>query len=150
MQRNLRHDTEYTLIDAYYISLENGGQICANCERLISNIANVKDGNGRSYSVGMDCLVTLPGIKDTLMLLNAEASFQQAKTARSRIQRLKKKYADCEVTIETLPEGKGYYKENGSGVWRVNSVNLYGGIYKQYPADVWQSYVHPMIADLAT
>ena len=152
MQRNLRHDTTYTILSSWYVSLEDGGNSCQNCGRLIANCAEVQDANGQRFTVGMDCAATLSGIKDTFQLSQVEASFQQAKSARAKVAKFRKSYPEGTIRIETLPEGKGYYKEANSGILSCSYNPLQGQPYysmKQYPADVWQAYVYPMVAAYA-
>ena len=140
MQRNLRLDVGYEMVSSWYSSIEDGGgRACDNCGRIITNCAEIIDTNGKRHVVGMDCVVTL--IEDSFTLMEAQASFQQAKSARAKVLKYRKANPDAPVRVETFPEGKGYYKENGSGVVGV------GDWWKQYPASVWQPYVLPMLSE---
>jgi hypothetical protein len=59
IKRNLDLNTKYFLIDKKYISLTDGnGCICANCNKLIANIATVKNEDGDVFNIGFDCLET--------------------------------------------------------------------------------------------
>lgn len=58
VQRRLPLDVKYTLLGRAYVPLLEGcGTMCANCGKLIANIATVKSKNG-AYSIGFDCLET--------------------------------------------------------------------------------------------
>lgn len=57
IQRNLPLNVKYTLIDKKYISILDGGCVCENCFKPISNIATVKSEIGM-YNVGFDCMET--------------------------------------------------------------------------------------------
>ena len=150
IQRNLRLDTQYTILSSWYQSLEDGGNTCQNCDRVISNCVEVQNAEGAKFTVGMDCAATLSGITDTLQLSRVEASFQEAKSARAAILRFKKKYEQSIVTIETFDHANNYYKSIGGGVWKCGLPTSSATNWKQYPAEVWQPYVKPMIQDLVT
>lgn len=60
IQRNLDLSQKYFLIDKKYIPLENSvGLCCSNCNKLIANIATVRDSKGAVFNIGFDCLETL-------------------------------------------------------------------------------------------
>lgn len=58
IQRNLPLDVRYTVIDKKYIPImDGGGCTCANCGKLIANIATVRSDKG-TYNIGFDCMET--------------------------------------------------------------------------------------------
>jgi hypothetical protein len=151
IQRNLRHDTTYQIVSSWYSELENG-TTCQNCERAISNCCEVQDAGGSLFTVGMDCAATLSGIKDSLLLSQTQASFQQAKSARAAILKFRKQNPGGEVSVKTYETEKNYYKQIGAGCWELTYRPAQGmpfRTWKQYPAGVWLGYVLPMIQGLA-
>jgi len=46
IQRSLPHDTKYSLISTFYRSIEDGADVCQNCGKIISNIAEIKATKG--------------------------------------------------------------------------------------------------------
>jgi len=59
IQRNLPLNVKYQLIDKTYIPLVDSiGTCCDNCNKLIANIATVKNEAGKVYNIGLDCLET--------------------------------------------------------------------------------------------
>jgi len=144
IQRNLRLDTEYSIITSWYAELE-AGIVCDNCGRNISNVCEIRETNGAKHIVGMDCAATLSGIKDSLLLSQTEASFQLARSARATIQRFCKNYPEGIVTVKTFDTERNYYKQIGAGSWALKNDTPYVRNWKQYPAEVWTAYVFPMI-----
>jgi hypothetical protein len=60
IERNLPLNLTYTLIDKKYIPLVEGfGCVCANCNKLIANIATVKNSKGDVFNIGFDCLESI-------------------------------------------------------------------------------------------
>lgn len=146
-QMNLRRDTNYELVEAWYASLiDTAGNTCENCGRIISNCAKIKNTEGRSFVVGMDCAKTL--CSESFKMSITESDFAEARNARNRLMKVKK--LGGTATAKTFTEPKGFYKEVGAGIWKVESgsATIYGTMSKQYPANTWQSFVLPMIRDL--
>ena len=113
IKRSLPIDTTYEIVDLSYNSVEDGGAICENCGRLISNIATVKSEKYRTFTVGMDCAKTLIGIKDSLELMQAESAFNTAKNARASITKLMKaaneKGVKLIVSAKTFTDDKNFF-----------------------------------------
>lgn len=151
IQRNLPINQNYTLLETYYISLEDGGTCCENCGRPISNIAKVIGNSDKLVRyIGMDCAETLTSIKDSLSF--EKYAFQAGKSARAAILKLLKKAAEqntiLEIKIQTFQDGEGYYKEGGSGWYSITPTN--GNMrdfrtWKQFPKHQWINHVYPMI-----
>ena len=60
VQRLLNLNTTYTFVEKTYIPIiDGGGCICENCNRIISNIAVIKNTDGQQYHIGFDCLETI-------------------------------------------------------------------------------------------
>jgi hypothetical protein len=79
IKRNLSLETKYTLIDKKYISLEDGfGCTCANCGKLIANIATVKNESSEVFNIGFDCLETFL-INNSLLDGKSILEYQQFK-----------------------------------------------------------------------
>lgn len=159
IQRALPFNQSYTLLETFYVSIEDGGNCCENCGRPISNIAKViGDSDKLIRYIGMDCAETLTGINDSLDFnFTAKAAFQAGKTARAAITKLLKKAkeqnTELEIKIQTFADGEGYYKQAGSGWYSITPISgrmIDFRTWKQYPADQWQSHVLPMIKGFKT
>lgn len=153
VQRNLPLDTEYTLIDSWYSSLEENPQTCQNCGAVICSIAQVKSKDG-TFIVGMDCAGTLTGLKDSFAFeYEHKARFAQAKQARVTILKAIKDGAR-NIQVRTFDNANNFYKEIGAGVWELERVREDGSFngrnWKQYRAETWSKYVLPMIQNLVT
>ena len=156
-QRNLPLDVTYSIVSTFYSDLENGN-CCHNCNKLITNIAEVKSERG-TYYVGMDCAETLSGIKENFDFeWIHKARFQEAKTARSRILKAKKQHEKegriVQIIAKTDTTTKNCYKEIGAGYLEILILKKDGSMYtrswNQYPKENWSNYVLPMIKNLIT
>lgn len=157
IQRNLPIDTTYSIVESFYKSLEDGGDICNNCGKLISNVAIIKDAKGVAYHVGLDCASTLSGIKEDFSFEYIHKSrFNQAKQARATLQKMlkkaKEKNIDLIIKAKTFTDANNFYKEIGSGMMSTDCepFNVNYRMWKQFPSDTWTKYVLPMIKDLTT
>lgn len=157
IQRNLPLTQKYKLVSTFYRSLEDGGHICENCGRFISNIAEVKgETDNKTRFIGLDCAETLTAvIVDSLLF--EQYAFQAGKSARAAILKIIKKAKEkgqgLKIELKTFADGEGYYKESGSGVYYIEPEGEFCTefrTWKQFPAHQWQSHVYPMIKDLAT
>lgn len=98
IRRNLQIDKNYILIDSYYTGgLENGGLHCANCNRIITNIAVIKDNESNVYNVGVDCAESLTNIEG---LDNINAEFSEMKAIRAKINKAIKKEIPISYEID--------------------------------------------------
>lgn len=161
IERSVPLNQRYEIVGSFYQSLEDGGgAICENCGRLITNIATIKgQGDGRMYSIGMDCAETITSIKHEWDFEMAKSEFQQAKSARAAILKMVKKAKELgveyEIKIKTHETEKNFYKQVGSGMWEFRPKGEYecrkiSVNWKQYPAAAWDTHILPMIKDLAT
>ncbi len=106
IRRNLPINTTYTLIDSFYSGgLLDNPMTCENCGRPIANIGVVKNAEGQTFDVGMDCASTLSGIKDTLGFDQNMNNFNEATAVRNKIRTQQKKYPNGIVSAEILPSG---------------------------------------------
>lgn len=114
IQRNLDLKVKYKLLGVSYISIEDGGCICDNCGRLISNIASIKSIKG-SYNIGTDCLESII-INNELLesgdylqyLYSDKPAIAKAKSLRAKIIKQKKlnpNYTATLVTFDSRPLG---------------------------------------------
>jgi len=157
IQRSLPIDTTYSIVESFYKSLEDGGDICNNCGKLISNVAVIKNANGNTFNVGLDCASTLSGIKDDFSFEYIHKTrFAQAKQARAFLQKLLKKAQENNVHLiikaKTFTNTENFYKEIGSGMMSTDCepFNVHYRSWKQFPEETWNKYVLPMIKDLTT
>lgn len=156
IQRNLPINQTYTLLETYYSSIEDSATCCDNCGRLISNIAKIIGDNDKLIRhIGIDCAETLSSIRDNLFF--ELYAFQAGKSARASILKIIKKAKEQGVTLEicvqTFSSGEGYYKEAGSGMYRITPINGSFSNYrtwKQYPKHQWETHVLPMIKEFVT
>ncbi len=147
IQRSLPITTTYKIVGSYYKSIEDGGGCCENCSKIISNIAEIENAEGNKYSVGMDCAATLSGIKGEFDFeYTHKANFTTAKGARAGLLKAQKE-GHKNLTFKTYDDENNFYKQIGSGSWEYEHKKG-GRNWKQYPADVWGSYVLPMIKDI--
>jgi hypothetical protein len=117
IQRNLDLSKVYTLEGINYISLiDGGGTCCDNCNKLISNIAELKC-DRKSYYVGLDCMDTILQQSQTVLSWDDQfkynwvfkAAIQKAKSIRAKILKLQKKHGDkLIVTLTEFPDKFGF------------------------------------------
>lgn len=156
IQRNLPINQQYTLLETFYCSIEDGGNCCENCGRPITNIAKIIGNTDKLVRyIGMDCAETLTSIKDNLGF--EKYSFQAGKSARAAIMKLLKKAkesnTELEIKIQTFKDGEGFYKEEGSGWYSITPLSgrmMDFRTWKQFPKHQWQNHVYPMIKEFAT
>lgn len=148
IQRSLPITTTYKILSSKYISAEDGGGCCDNCGKFITNIAEIESKEGQIYTVGMDCAATLSGIKESFDFdFIHKANFTTAKSARNTLLKYIKQGKVKELSFKTFEDANNFYKEIGAGKWEFEFVS--GGYnWKQYPREVWQNYVLPMIKDI--
>lgn len=148
IQRNLPITTTYKILGSKYISMEDGGVCCDNCGKFITNIAEIESKEGQRYNVGMDCAATLSGIKDDFNFNYVhKANFTTAKGVRALLLKYIKDGKIKELTFKTYEDDKNFFKEVGAGCWDAALIP-HGYNWKQYPKEVWNNYVLPMIKDL--
>lgn len=86
VKRNLDLDQKYTFIDKKYIPLIDGsGCTCANCNKLIANIATVKNEGNKIFNVGLDCLESL--MLNNKILQGQKIDFQAIKKALPKVKK---------------------------------------------------------------
>lgn len=121
-QRNLSLQVQYHLIDKNYIPLENSSGICcANCNKIIANIATVRDDNGNSYDIGFDCFETLL-INNSLLSTNDIQEYEKAKKMLPKILKFSK-------VIKEVLEHNNNKSINITGLLFDKSMCFSGGIY---------------------
>jgi hypothetical protein len=86
VRRNLPINDKYTLIDSFYSSMENGN-CCDNCNKIIANIAVIKNADNKIFNVGLDCAETLTRLDG---LFSAQMQFNEAKGIRAKVNKGKK------------------------------------------------------------
>lgn len=145
IQRNLPLGVEYDLIGSWQTEMEAGNS-CQNCGKAIANCAEIQSVHGK-FVVGMDCAKTL--CSHSMAMMQAESAFCVAKSARAALRKAIKENKGTNFRAVTFSDDKNFYKEIGSGKWEY-TLPTGGGIWKQYPANVWKSHVLPMIKDLVT
>jgi len=112
IRRNLPVNDKYVLIDSFYTSMENG-TCCDNCNKIIANIAVIKNDADKIYHVGLDCAETLTHLQG---LLGAQIQFTEAKGIRAKINKGKKEGEN--ITFENNCKSEIVVKFNGnSRLW---------------------------------
>lgn len=116
-RRNLPINDTYKIVRSYYTGgIENGAESCANCNKIITNIAVIENSKNETFNVGLDCAATLSGIADSLGLWNTSANFAEAKAVRAKINKeAKKEGNDLRV----------FYNFNGVVCFQVGNVTEY-------------------------
>lgn len=115
IQRNLPLNTKYSLIGVKYISIIDGGCTCDNCGTPIANIATVKDENGNTYQIGMDCLDTvilnnklLDNESYVQYIFSDKPAIEKAKQLRNKILRQQKKDSSFKAEIYRCKDGERF------------------------------------------
>lgn len=92
---------KYELVGIIHTPIEDGGSVCENCGKTISNIASIKDENGKHHHVGMDCLET---IQQSNSFLNAEEWVKYEYVHKAAFSKAKQRLQTYVVAdFETLP-----------------------------------------------
>lgn len=112
VRRNLPINDKYTLIDSFYSSMENGC-CCDNCNKIIANIAVIKNADNKVFNVGMDCAETLTNLNG---LYNAQMQFAESKGIRAKVNKATKDGKEVELKNTCL--GQILVSFNGmSAIW---------------------------------
>lgn len=106
IQRNLSLADRYKFVSAAYKSLEDGGWVCENCGKLISNLVTVKNQNDKKFIIGTDCADTLTNLEKDWDYLQGINSFAEGKRIRAKINNHFKKNNIEGVYIYTSKDGK--------------------------------------------
>jgi hypothetical protein len=86
IKRNLDLTKKYTFIDKKYIPLLDGfGLTCANCNKLIANIASVKSEKNEVFNIGLDCLETL--MLNNKFLQGQKIDFENIKKSLPKVKK---------------------------------------------------------------
>lgn len=116
IKRNLSLDTKYTVIDKKYIPLENGGGYCCdNCNKLIANIATIKNEIGETFYIGFDCLETLL-INNNLLSGSDVKEYEIVKKMIPKVIRFSKKIKET-VSESNLITGIRFDKQQSYDEW---------------------------------
>jgi hypothetical protein len=130
IQRNLDLSNTYTLIDKKYIPvIDGGGACCANCNKLIANIATVSDKNNNVFNIGLDCLETL--MLNNQILKGVKIDFEAVKKAIPRVKRALNDVSEflnnnSHLSIDTVEVEKCgdwisyYYFKNGKTIYNTS------------------------------
>ena len=133
IRRNLPINDTYTLVDSYYSSMDNGCS-CDNCNKIIANIAVIKNENNEVYNVGLDCAETLTNLHG---LYNAQMQFAEAKGIRAKINKGKKEGQN--ITFENNCKGEIVVKFNdNSRLW------LNRDFVAKYLPDYYRNILNPL------
>lgn len=112
IRRNLPINDKYVLIDSFYTSMENG-TCCDNCNKIIANIAVIKNEANKVFHVGLDCAETLTHLQG---LLGAQMQFTEAKGIRAKVNKGLKNGQN--ITFENTCKGEIVVKFNeNSRLW---------------------------------
>lgn len=115
IRRNLPINKEYKLIDSFYTGgIIDNPMTCENCGRPIANVAVIKDEDGKSFDVGMDCAETLSSIKNSMEFTSVQNHFQEAASIRNKIRKAVK--GGSSLVVENTPRGTVYFVARGAGL----------------------------------
>lgn len=115
-QHNLSLSSKYTLIDKYYTGgIEVNALTCSNCDRLICNVAIVKDESQKTYTIGFDCLETLL-INNNLLSGNDVTEYERVKKMIPKVIRFSKKIKET-VSESNLITGIRFDKDQSYDEW---------------------------------
>ena len=102
IQRNLPLNIQYAVVDKTYIPLTEGfGCTCDNCNKLIANIATVRNENGKTYNIGFDCLETIL-INNSLLSTNDIKEYERVKQMIPKIIRFSKQIKEVLDANKTI------------------------------------------------
>ena len=130
IKRNLDLNVKYTFLDKKYIPLIDGfGCTCSNCNKLIANIATVKDENNKTFNIGLDCLETL--MINNKILQGAKIDIKAIKKALPKIKKERLYFSDMiknnpQITRVTIEKSFGdwvdylFYNKENKIVWNSN------------------------------
>lgn len=109
IRRNLPINKTYKIIDSYYTGgIESGASVCANCGKVITNVATIESEDGEKYDVGLDCAETLSGIGNTSGFNQIVADFNESKAIRSKVNTALKKNPEAIIEAEIFYFGDVY------------------------------------------
>lgn len=118
IERNLPLNTKYIVTDKKYIPLTEGfGCTCDNCNKLIANIATVKNEAGKSFNIGFDCLETVL-INNSLLSTNDIKEYERVKAMIPKVIRFSKTIKE-NIELNNGLDGllferpSGYFFESG-------------------------------------
>lgn len=142
-QYNLPHSSKYLLLDISRGSIEDNATSCDNCGAIISNIAHIKNEDGKHFYVGMDCAETLTSLKDSEDFQMAKMYMREA----NKIFNAYKKHKDFEAEVnenngfihafftwkedKQTKQGMKYQKQCGSGLVFNNTLSLLPESFKK-------------------
>ena len=145
IQRQLPIDKTYSIISSRY---DPEGMICCdNCNRHITNVATIKDSDGKIFNVGMDCADTLSGLSDNMEFYVHKSVFKDALYLKAKCQREKKRFAFDDRNIYFIEHQiiKGeHYIERKVKYPSQNTVVLGWSFHSE---ENWNNYIYPMIKE---
>lgn len=153
---NLPTDRNYKIKSITYSKLEDGlATCCDNCNKVITNIAQLEDSLNKEWKVGLDCAETLSSIKNDFdeywKLEAAKETFQKGKSFRSRIlKELKKEHQKIDIEAYTSLNDKNFFQEKGAGFIDVSGRDKNGKwfrFWKGFPKSQF-NIIFEMIKDL--
>lgn len=129
IQRNLPLNVKYSIIDKKYIPLiDSIGVCCDNCNKLIANIATVKNEDNEIFNIGFDCLETLL-INNSLLSTNDIIEYERIKKMIPKVLRFAKTLKET-IAINNGLDGfkferpTGYFIEAGWITYHLLKGNL--------------------------
>lgn len=131
---NLPLDQVYKLASTDCLGLDNY-TACDNCNRVINNTATLENGQGKQYTVGLDCATTLQlcNASDIFKILEQEAKFRKITKLQSDIKKWK-----AENKYSVIKQGNAVYLYNAivtewKSFWKVQTnLDRYTKYYQQY------------------
>jgi hypothetical protein len=136
VRRNLPINDKYTLIDSFYTSMENG-TCCDNCNKIIANIAVIKNNDNKVFHVGLDCAETLTHLDG---LYNAQMQFNEAKGIRAKINKARKENKVISFTNNCLGDIVVFFDDR-SDIWLKKEFT------KKYLPDYFANVTNPLKND---
>ena len=82
IRRNLPFD-KYSIVESFY---SPDYCTCDNCNKVLKNVAVIKNSKSETFHVGLDCAQTLSGITE-LDILKAENNFSESKRIRAKVNK---------------------------------------------------------------
>jgi len=140
--------TRQNLFDAAYIGC------CDNCGRIIINIATVKDENGKTFEIGLDCKKTLidKAIIDKLLLNSLTGKYDAKEYKQQSIEaekflkfcaypdvEIEIDYKNNDVIIRDNKPNKQFPEINGNIIYMQNLGYLFKIGFKEFIENLYKN-----------
>lgn len=114
IRRNLPLNDNYIIVDSFYTGGMENACTCDNCNKLITNVATIKNSKDVQFHVGLDCAETLTNL---MGLDSVRFEFAEMKALVAKANKAKK---ESEIMFSILPSGKLLCEDSKNLLFTVN------------------------------